>query len=82
MQGNLPYVSLLNALNGTVAITTNSFAATASISASTCPASFNVKAANNGTVSFSVNNSVTDCQFTITDPITDSSVVIQYSNQQ
>ena len=80
MQGNLPNVALLNALNGTVQITTNSFAATVQISGNTCPPSFNVQPISGGQVNISVNNSVMSCQFTVTDPGTGSSNTINYTN--
>jgi hypothetical protein len=80
MQGNLPNVSLLNALSGSVQITTNSFAAMVQISGNTCPPSFNVQAVNGGQVSISVNTSVMSCRFIVTDPGTGSSNTINYTN--
>lgn len=80
IQGNIPNVALLNALSGSVQITTNSFASMVQISNNTCPPSFNVQAGNGGLVSLSVNNSVMNCQFTVTDPTTGSTNTVLYSN--
>ena len=79
IEGVLPNIPLINAASGPVTIST--FATdVVTITNNTCPSSFGVLPGNNGLITFTVNNPVTSCSFTATDPSTGYSVNVVYTN--